>query len=348
MPFKRRLLTRTLPFLFLGLLAFILYLIFFIDVGEMVEIIKQISIPLYILSLFATTAEMFFFALAWQHFLTTLSAEIPLKKAFMYSWVSNFIDLLVPAESVSGEIARVYFVARDGIDVGKAVASVIIQRIVGMLFIILGLVIGISPLLIAQTYLSGIIKSLIILVVSVTLVFLLTIFILCFKENWTQSLIDKIFVLAKRVTRGRWSLERWREKTRRDIVAFYDSIRFFRKNPRKSVLPIVFSFSAWLYGILVYYLVFLALGYNDLDWTVLLTVYSLIITLKSIPIGVPAEVGVTEIAMVTLFGAFNVPLHVSAVATVLIRIVTVWFRFAIGFCAVQWLGIKTLTASGAL
>jgi len=56
----------------------------------------------------------------------------------------------------------------------------------------------------------------------------------------------------------------------------------------------------------------------------------------------------TEIAMTTLFMAFSVPLHISAAATVLIRIVTVWFRLVIGFGAIQWVGVKTLMESETL
>ncbi len=66
-----------------------------------------------------------------------LATVITFQKAFMYSLVSNFIDLLVPAESVSGEISRIYFVSRDGVNTGKAVASIVTQRILGMFIILL-------------------------------------------------------------------------------------------------------------------------------------------------------------------------------------------------------------------
>jgi len=156
--------------------------------------------------------------------------------------------------------------------------------------------------------------------------------------------IDKIIDLVESAGRGRWNLDTWRDKARKGARAFYESLRAFSANPSKLVLPVGFSILSWFFSVLVYYLVFAAIGYN-LDWTILVIVYSLIVALKSIPVGVPAEVGVTEIAMTALFGAFSVPSSISAAATVLIRIVTVWFRFIIGFGAVQWVGIKTLTES---
>jgi len=68
----------------------------------------------------------------------------------------------------------------------------------------------------------------------------------------------------------------------------------------------------------------------------------LVIGIKAIPVGVPAEIGVTEIALTIIFGAFGVPLYISAAAVVLIRIMTVWFRLIIGFITFQFVGIKTM------
>ena len=72
-------------------------------------------------------------------------------------------------------------------------------------------------------------------------------------------------------------------------------------------------------------------------------VYSLSIIVQYVPAGIPAEVGVTEIVMSSLYATFGVPLGVSAVATILIRFLTVWLKFILGFVALQWIGIKTIT-----
>jgi uncharacterized protein (TIRG00374 family) len=346
MPKRKTLLYRTVPFLIFGLLAFVLYLVFFVNIDEMIATIAQTNLSIYLVSIVATVAQMGLFSLAWHYFLKPLSATVPFKKAFMYVWASSFIDLLVPAESVSGEISRIYFIARDGVDAGKAVASVVTQRILGTFLIIGTLTIGSLYLLMFQISLPPLIQSLILFVVAAAVIFLCLISVLCFKENWTQNLIDKIIVFVERITRGRWNLYAWRDKVRKDTRAFYDSLRSFGANPEKLILPIVFSILSWFFSILVYYLVFAAIGYV-LNWAILIVVYSLVIALKSIPVGVPWEFGVTEIAMTTLFVAFlgQEWFPISAAATILIRIVTDLFRFIIGFGAIQWVGIKILTES---
>jgi hypothetical protein len=346
MPKRKTLLHRTIPFLIIGLLAFVLYLVFFVNIDEMIITIKQTNLSIYLISLVATIVEVALFSSAWHYFLKPLSATLPFKKAFMYVWASSFIDLLIPAESVSGEISRIYFITHDGIDTGKAVASVVTQRVLGTFLIIGTLISGALYLLIFQIPFPNLVQSLIYFVIAASAIFLCLVSIVWFKENWTQKLIDKIIVFAERITRGRWNLNAWRDKAKKDTKTFYESIHSFGANPKKLVFPILFSTLSWFFSILVYYLVFAAIGYV-LNWAILIVVYSLVVTIKSIPVGIPWEFGVTEIAMTTLFAAFLGPewFPISAAATILIRIVTDFFRFVVGFGAFQWIGIKTLTES---
>jgi len=338
---RKTLLKRTIPFLLVGLLAFALYLIFFVNINEMIETMRQTNLTIFLVSIIASIFEMVFFALAWHFYLTPLSANEPFKKTFAYAYASIFIDQLIPAESLSGEIARIYFVTRDGVDAGKATASVIAQRIFGMLYTAIALIFGALQLSIWSIPSLSLIQSLVLLVVVGTIIVLLLILIICLKENWTQKAITRIVAFIERISRGRWNLNTWRDDIRNSISAFYESLRIFRTRPKKLILPVGFSVLSWFFGISIYYVVFAAMGYV-LDWATLTIVYSLVIAIKSVPVGIPAEVGVTEIAMTTLFGVFGVPLNFSAAATVLIRIVTVWFRFLIGFVAIQWIGIKTI------
>jgi uncharacterized protein (TIRG00374 family) len=346
MPKRKTLLYRTLPFLVFGLLAFILYLVFFVNIGEMVATLKQTSLPIYSVALFATLIEVGLFSLAWRYFLKPLSASVSFKRAFLYTWASSFIDLLIPAESVSGEISRIYFVTRDGVEPGKAVASVVTQRILGTFLIVGTLVSGALYLLIFKVPFPSLIQSLIYFVVAAAAVFLCLISIIWFKENWTLSWIDKIIVFVERITHGRWNLDVWRDTIKKDTRIFYESIRSFGANPKKLIVPIAFSTLSWFFSILVYYIVFASLGYV-LNWAILIVVYALVVALKAIPVGVPWEFGVTEIAMTTLFAAFLGPawLAIGAAATILIRIVTDLFRFVVGFGAIQWIGIKSLGES---
>jgi uncharacterized protein (TIRG00374 family) len=338
---RRFILTRTIPFITVGLVAFILYLVFFVDVNEMLRILGQTNLLVFLIATTATILEMVFFALTWQFFLKPLSAHVPFKNIFIYTWFSNFIDLMIPAESVSGEISRVVCVMRDNVDSGKAAASVITHRILGMCIVAGTLAIGTFSMIAMQIPLPPIVQSLTYLILSVT-AFLLFLALLIFaREKWAHKIVEKVIGGAGWISRGRLKTQELKEKARRVVSVFYESLRVFRANPRSFVLPLTFAVATWFFAILGYYLAFAAVGYT-MDWLVVIVGYSLVIGIKAIPVGVPSEVGVTEIALTVVFGAFGVPLYISAAAVVLIRIMTVWFRLIIGFVTFQLVGFQTI------
>jgi len=78
-------------------------------------------------------------------------------------------------------------------------------------------------------------------------------------------------------------------------------------------------------------------------------VYSLGCTLESIPLEIPAEVGLTKVVMIRLYTAFLRGMPdmadvgaLSAAAIFLTRILAVGLRFFIGFVAIQWVGARAL------
>jgi uncharacterized protein (TIRG00374 family) len=294
-----------------------------------------------LLAIAATVLEMVFFALTWQFFLKPLAANVPFKKIFTYSWLSNFVDLIIPAESVSGEISRVVCVMQDGVNTGKAVASVVTQRILGLVIVAGTLVVGAFLMLQMQIPLPQLVQSLTYLIVAVTALLLFLTMLIFTKEKWTHTIAGKLIGCAGWISRGRLKTKELKAKAGRAVEVFYESLRTFRANPIRFIPPMTFAIISWLFAILVYYLAFVAIGY-PIDWVLVIVGYSIMIGVKAIPVGIPSEIGVTEIAMTAIFGAFGVPLNISAAAVVLIRIITVWFRMVIGFVTFQFVGLKTL------
>jgi len=85
------------------------------------------------------------------------------------------------------------------------------------------------------------------------------------------------------------------------------------------------------------------------DWilmSIIVVVFSLTLMIKSVPIGVPAEVGLPELAMAILYTELGGPLGITAAlasaVTILTRLVSFAFKFAVGFVVTQWVGLKTI------
>jgi uncharacterized protein (TIRG00374 family) len=154
--------------------------------------------------------------------------------------------------------------------------------------------------------------------------------------------LDAIISLAERVSRGRWKLTQARAEVCEAAQTFHLAIREYGHAPGTLFIASSFSIISWILAILVYYLSFLSIGYVSISWGSILVICSIFTAVKSIPIGIPFEVGLPEVTLTTLFILVGVPAQTSATVTILTRILTLWLRFFLGFAAHQWLGIKAM------
>ena len=283
---------RTLPFLLIGLLIFIAYLYFFVDVPDMIAIVKGINLFYYSLAVAVLLLNMLFSALVWQYFLRSLSINVPFRKTLLFDFIGVFVDQLVPAESISGDASRAYLMSKDsGENAGKVVASVVGHRILSMIITLSSLIIGSTSLFILQYKFPSFILNFILLIVIGTTISLVFMFLLCSKEQLTQKIVDSLLRFSNFLLRGRLKLNSLRSKTRKALRAFHQSIEFLGGNPRSLVWPVVFSVVAWLLSVFLSFLVFVSLDY-PVSFSVVLIVYSIscaIQTLSLIHISSPRD-----------------------------------------------------------
>jgi uncharacterized protein (TIRG00374 family) len=116
--------------------------------------------------------------------------------------------------------------------------------------------------------------------------------------------------------------------------------------PKTLAAAFFLSAVSWVLALLAFYLTFVSIGYSQISWGAILVISSIFATVKSVPIGVPFEVGLPEITLTVLLQLFGVPVAVSATATILLRLLTLWMRFFIGFAAQQWVGMRVVTPNG--
>jgi uncharacterized protein (TIRG00374 family) len=339
---KRMTIKRTVPFLLIGLLIFIGYLYFFVGIPEMLTIIQRVDLRYYLLAVAVLLLNMLASSLTWHYFLRPLSVNVAFRKTFLFTWIGVFVDLLIPAESISGDASKAYLMSKDsGENAGKVVASVVSHRILSMIIALSSLIISSLSLFILQYELPVFVSNLILLVAVGTAITLVFIFLLCVREQLTQKLIDLLLRFFAFILRGRLKLASLRSEAKKALSAFHKSIEVLGSNPRNLVRPVFLSIIAWFLSVLLSYLVFVSLG-HPVRFILVTIVYSIGVTIQNIPLGVPGEVGIVEIVMTSLYGLLGVPLGISAAATVLIRVLWVWFRLFVGFLAVQWIGIKVL------
>ena len=340
---------KTALFPIIGLVAFFAYIYLFqVDIPAII-VTAQTADPLpYALAIALSVLEVLFYAVSWRALLNFLNIKLSVIRSYLFVWYGIFLDIIIPAESVSGEAVRVYLIQREqGINsCGPTVASLVTHRLLGMAMNVAVLFAGMG-LLFVEGQTSGLILSLILFLAGGITAILVLLIVFSFKEQWSLKVINGLIKAAQFITRGRWKgLAKIKEDACRVTRSFHDSMKKFGRNPKPLALSLLGLGVAWILSLSVSYLVFLSLR-TPISWSVILITSAIVLAVKSIPVGIPFEVGLPEITMTTLYTSllaptlgFQVAAEISATATILNRIITLWLRFFIGLGAQQYLDLK--------
>jgi uncharacterized protein (TIRG00374 family) len=344
---KPKITRKTLIFPLIGLVAFFLYVYLFqVDIAAIIATAQRANPILYALAAALSLLEVLFFAVSWRVLAKFLMIKLSVMKSYLLVWYGIFVDTIVPAESISGEAIRVYMITREqGKETcGRVVASLVTHRILGMAMNVAVLILGLA-LFFAETEINPLIFNLILfLAVGITATLLL-IMLFSFKEKWSLKVINWLVKLGQFLSRGRWhgQLAKIKEDACNIAKSFHYSMKEFRHNPKPLVFSLLYLAVTWFFSLSIPYLVFMSLDF-PVAWSIILITSTIVLAVKSIPLGIPFEVGIPEITMTTLYTSLGVPAGISATATILTRLITLWLRFLIGFVAQQWLELKTVLA----
>jgi uncharacterized protein (TIRG00374 family) len=339
-PSKPKLTWKTFVFPLLGLVGFFLYIYLFqVDLAGIIETAKNVNPLLYGAAIACGLLEVLFYTVSWRSLTNHLNIKMTLRRAYLYVWYGLYVDIVVPAESISGEVTRAYLLTRDQCgSFGKVVASLFTHRLLGMAMNVIILVVGVVLLSFEGQVLAVVFNFIVFIAVAITaLIAAMTVF--SFKLTWTLKLIDGATRFAEKISRGRWILAKLREEAFQITDHFHEGMIAYRNNTKPLASSLFYLAVTWFFSLSVPYLVFQALGY-PVPWSIILITAAIVLAVKSIPIGIPFEVGIPEAAMTTLYIAMGVPAAFAATATILARIITLWFRFFIGFAAQQWLELN--------
>jgi uncharacterized membrane protein YbhN (UPF0104 family) len=100
----------------------------------------------------------------------------------------------------------------------------------------------------------------------------------------------------------------------------------------------VLSFLSWGFDVSVIFLTFMSLRYS-LPVDQVLIVYALTGSLQAVGV---SFVGVTEIIMSSSYTVLGIPPAFSVSATLLTRVITLWFKLVVSYFAFQWAGVEIL------
>ena len=347
-PTKPKLTWKTVVFPLLGLVGFFLYIyLFHVDILGIIATAQTANPLIYAVALVFGLLEVLFFTISWRVLTNFLQIKMSVWRAYLYVWYGIYVDTIVPAQSISGEVTRTYLCTRDKCGpFGKVVASLFTHRLLGMVLNVAALVAGII-LLTRGGNVDPLVFNAIILVAAAIVGILGLMFVLSFKQQWTLKVINFATNLVHKITFGRVKLAKLKEEAVEITQHFHNAMKEFRHNPKAIAGSLFYLIISWFFSLSIPYLVFLSLG-HPVSWSIIIVTSAIFLAVKAIPIGVPFEVGLPEAVMTTLYISMGIYGPLAATATILVRIITLWFRFFIGFAAQQYLELKPVIATTAI
>ena len=328
--------------LILGLVAFILYIYFFVNPAQVIDILSKTNLAVYAGAFIAYLLYTLCSSLVWHRLLNSLSVKITKRKAFLFTWVGLFFEATVPQLGWSGEVSKTYLLAKDSnVEAGRIGASLVGQKIFTMTLTIVALSTGLGLVLLnyslplAATLLIGLVLALSILTLAV-------VYYVSLKPTATKTLLNwaiKIILFFRKS----WNPQNFRAKAEELLGNFHSGIEQLKANPKALFQPISYAVMGFVFEVSVVFLTFVALG-QPVPVDVVLIVFTLTGTLQTVGVTI---FGFPELIMTLAFTALSIDRAVAVSVALLTRVVNLWFRLIVSYLALQWAGIKIIRQNQA-
>ncbi|MEM3833474.1 MAG: lysylphosphatidylglycerol synthase transmembrane domain-containing protein [Thermoprotei archaeon] len=317
--------TRVVLFTVIG----IIIVITFIYLNNPIMIYSTISHvnPLYVLfGIIFESLAILLSALGWHLLLRAMGMKLNYIESLKATLIAIFGDIMIPTASLAGETFRILYVRnKNNGQTDKLIATAAFQRLIYTVLLIVLIILGIFLNESNRTLLLGYILWFI-----ASMVFLIVVLVFFVRNpNKFSMILKKLIIIFHKIIK----IPRNINKTMYDIdnlaSGINEGIQLSKNRKHLIFLATMVMTLQWIFGSLMIYSMLLSLGYKNINYIILLSIYPIYSTLTIMPIGIPAALGVVETGMTLSFIIIGIPRTVAASATLLIRGIMVWFDVTI-------------------
>ncbi len=310
---------KSLILLVVGLVLMVPLLATF-DIDEAMTSLRSIGLVPVLLSFLSIHIGVLFYNLGWY---ILLDGRASFRDVFLIGWTSLFINLLIPAGSATGEVARAYLINKKArVPMAHAVSTIVAHRVVMIIPFIVSIVLGFSYLVGSTGVGHSTLFTIILAVVT-----LVAAFYFIYKISMNESALLRLISFIEHKL-GR-DLGKVKEMVREYSMAF----RELMVKRRALALSLACAFLNWLFDMLPIFIYFYALGYW-IDPLMGILIYSVSIIMVLIPIGIPGNTGIREWVMTGLLSAMGFSRGDALAITLVSSTITVFLNeLVFGFIA---------------
>ncbi len=264
-------------------------------------------------------------AISWRYILLTDEARPSLGRLYFLRLAGDSLNQLTPTASLGGEPYKVVRLKENGVPWQEATTSVVIQKGLMVLSLVLYIVLGLA---LVPIVLPGHASHLGILSLGALVL----------------GVAGATFVIVQRrnpCVSGMRILERWGLcpallKAKEPELASLDAslAGFYREHPGRGFFAFAFYFLSWAMHAVEVYLIFLLLG-HPIGWGTALCLDSLAMLISGLGFMVPASLGVQDGGNILLSLGFSLGAALGAAFSILRRLREA-FWLAVGLVVVAW------------
>jgi hypothetical protein len=282
------------------------------------------------LAVLVSLASNLFHAAGWWILLKDgMKYRISLLNAYLLYLSSTFFVNLIPPAAISGEVAKIYFVEKTTPEArfDKTAAACLMSRILETLPTTVIVVLGVIYLALYYSVpcwvliLCLIVAGVLILIALAALAVMLNNPLLRRVAAWSFRLLGMVF-------KG-YDFSARAEHIDLVLKQFDVSLRSITDKPWLVVASLFFVFVAWGLDLAVAYLAFLTIEYHT-SVLLITIIFSIIVILQLLPTFVPGGLGLIDGLMTVLYIALGISRDAATGATIMIRLVTLWFLTTLG------------------
>jgi uncharacterized protein (TIRG00374 family) len=315
----------------LGYTALVLYLFYFVGIGELISVVGRVNLGIYALAIVSVMISLTFHTLVWFQLLKSLSIRLSFRLTYVLYWVGVFVDNLIPG-GWSGDLFKAYLLNKDPVvQSGKAVASVVAKNMYEAIFNLGNMVLGFVLLLLNYTLEGSLLITLggVMMLLTLPLIILL---VVSFKLEGAKKVVAAFFRFLSRVGRKRWNLAVLQAKVNKALGDYHEGMKILLQNPRVLFKPIMFSLFAWGFEVISLLFVFASLGQ--------LIPPDKVIIVRSIAGNIEAQgyafVGYAQIVASEIYKALGVIPAVGVSVALLGGVVIFWLKTGISYAAFHY------------
>ncbi|MFB3888193.1 MAG: flippase-like domain-containing protein [Candidatus Bathyarchaeia archaeon] len=326
LPFKKW----VYPVAAVGLILFLLNILFYGDFGDVVSVIGTANLAFYALAFCCVLGSILSQALAWKSMLRNMALETKFRRVFNLCLVGNFVDALVPG-GWAGDIFKAYLLSKDQEGSGaKAAASIVLKNVIELLVTLAALVSGIVLLALNYTLEGGI------MIVLGGVMFLMAlplavIVYLSVNINATTKVMAWLSRVSARIRGKPAETSGISGKLQGQLQEFHDGIMMIKSSSKSLLRPVLFQVLAWVFDILTLFAIFTSLGYMvGLDKLVITN--TLVVGLQTQGM---ALVGFAQIVSSTVYTVLGISPILAMASSLLAGFASFWFKAGVSFFAFQ-------------